>query len=778
MKLQIDNLDGAGPRDYTDSIDAAHAPLVTRKLNQPAELRFSLLQIGANFIVPVRGARVLLGRSNGQDVFTGYVAADPEYEYLGWGERGVMYRYTLVARSDEAQLDEKLLPARSPFVARSAGDALRQLTRDARAGVLDTSGVQDLDVLPSYVPDAQLPWSTHAASISILARGSYRALNGALRFAPIGSTSYTLDETDPSFSAQGFSLQALGTLVNDAIVIGEVEPQDFARDYFVGDGFTTRYYLSQTPFTKTSRTIFNEEYAGTTLDQTRWSATDPASVMSLNSGKLQIAGGTGVDGATTVTFVEKIELGGGWVLQHGDVLFTAASAGILGGLYLGAISQPNCLAGFQITPSGPVSTIQALVNGSLSGAPLTTTAGHHYVLTTRIYSQTLFRQQQTFHSAANPAGSGLGGAQVVADVRLVLEVHEIDPANPATQIAASSVLYDGLISGAPAYCTYALVNSTGLQCAVAFTRLLKAPDVEVRTALPGNNFRSRLVGPLSSGGECNVVSGPTLTFFSRYVPALNEYVEVHYRASGRALARVINPVSIASEQHGTDDGVRASVRHLKLPPGRTSSDCENAAIALLSDGASIVRRGKYQAWSDFLPGGAQDIFPGDALSINVPACQAVFSAIVKVVTISVVDLAGEHSSYELQFEENTSQELGFEFESQSVAAALNLVPITTAQVGTTTLPNLMGAAITAVDSTTATIDAGITPLAGGGVEVRWSDAGWGPYNDQNLAGRFTAQTFTLPRLGKVEDYYLRQYDASSPPKYSRYTAALHVDYPF
>jgi hypothetical protein len=26
-------------------------------------------------------------------------------------------------------------------------------------------------------------------------------------------------------------------------------------------------------------------------------------------------------------------------------------------------------------------------------------------------------------------------------------------------------------------------------------------------------------------------------------------------------------------------------------------------------------------------------------------------------------------------------------------------------------------------------------------EVRWSDAGWGPYNDQNLAGRFSTQTF-------------------------------------
>ena len=62
-------------------------------------------------------------------------------------------------------------------------------------------------------------------------------------------------------------------------------------------------------------------------------------------------------------------------------------------------------------------------------------------------------------------------------------------------------------------------------------------------------------------------------------------------------------------------------------------------------------------------------------------------------------------------------------------------------------------------------------------EVRWSDAGWGPYNEQNLAGRFTTQIFTLPRLAKVQDYFLRQYDSSGPPRYSRYSAALHIDYP-
>lgn len=64
------------------------------------------------------------------------------------------------------------------------------------------------------------------------------------------------------------------------------------------------------------------------------------------------------------------------------------------------------------------------------------------------------------------------------------------------------------------------------------------------------------------------------------------------------------------------------------------------------------------------------------------------------------------------------------------------------------------------------------------MEVRWSDGGWGPYNDENLAGRFTSQIFTLPRLSKVQNYFLRQFDGSVPPKYSRQSAALHIDYPY
>jgi len=789
MKLQIDNLDGIGPRDYTADIDAARTPKITRKLNESSLLQFSLLSVGGDFVVPGRGARVTLGRTNGQDVFTGYIKAEPEYEYLGWGERGAMFRYNFVAQSDEFLLDEKRLSTRSPFVARSAGDALRQLTQDAIPGAFDTSAVQSLDTLPYYVPDPQKSWSQHAAAISTQARASYRVFNAAVVLAPIGAAAYALNESDLNFCPQGLTLQPGNAIANDVTVIGNVEPEAYVRDYFVGDGLTTRFYLSQPPFTKHSTTIFDEEYSTPMLDPTRWTVTDPAAAIVVGGGKLQIAGGTGADGATTVGFVEKMELGGSWILEHGDVVFTSAvSSGILGGLYLGGISSANCLAGFQISPAGSVSEIQALINGAPAGAALATVSSHHYVLTTRIYSQEIYRLHQTFHCAANPAGNGIGGTQVAANVRLVLEVHDVDLTNPASMVAPASVLYDGIISGAPAFCTYAPVNSPSLYCAIAFTRLIQAVDVEVRTSLPGQPYISRLVGPLSSGCECNAVSGTTLDFFTAYVPVLNQYIEVHYRGQygsnsslstvGRSMARVTNPASITAEQRGIDNGVRSAVHHLKAPPARTTADCENAALALLFDGATAGWTGKYETWSDFLPGAAQDIFPGDALAVNVPSRSADFQAIVREVEITLKDLVGEHSLYKIQFADDAAKTLSFELEAAKIATPLTITQITNAQVGSTVLPDLSSAQITQVTSTTASIDAGITPLTGGGIEVRWTDSGWGQFNDENLAGRFTTQTFTLPRLAKVQNYFLRQFDASVPPKYSRHSTALHIDYPF
>ena len=103
-------------------------------------------------------------------------------------------------------------------------------------------------------------------------------------------------------------MQPVNGMINDVTVIGQSQAEAYVTDYFVGDGLTVKFYLSQTPFTKTNTTLFDEEYLISPLEPALWSVTDPSNVVSVSGGELQIAGGTGVDGATTVQFAEQVEL--------------------------------------------------------------------------------------------------------------------------------------------------------------------------------------------------------------------------------------------------------------------------------------------------------------------------------------------------------------------------------------------------------------------------------------------------------------------------------------
>ena len=779
MKLTIDNLQGQGPQDYTAALDGTKLPKVERKLNQPAELQFSLVANSPGFVIPLMGARVALGKANGSDVFTGYVIATPQYEYLGWGEQGPVYRYNVAAQSDEILLDQKALPNRSPFVDRSAGDALRQLAQDLLPGQFDTTAVQDVDTLATYAVNPQESFSFHAAEIALASRGSFRTMNGALILAPVGVASYALNESDINFSPEGLQLNSPTLLVNDVAVIGQDEPQAYVRDYFSGDGVSLKFYLSQKPFAQAKQAVIDEQYLGSELDGTTWVVNDPSAAISVVAQTLQIAGGTGVDGQTTVSFIEVIELGGALEIQHGDVTFTSASQGVLGGLYAGALSTAGCLAGFQIVPSGANSTIQALINGAPTGPVMTTTPGHQYFFTTYLYSMEVYRMGETYHSSLHPAGNGWGGAAVTADVRFVLEVQDIDPNNAATLVAPATVLYDDVITNAPGFCTYALVNAMSMQCSIAYTFVAHISLAEVRTALPSSNYVTQLVGALSDGASCEITSDPSLDFYPQYVPVLNELIVASYRGAGRAVAQVENQSSVASLQKGADDGTRGTVRVVKNPEARTDIDCENAALAILDDATGTAWSGTYETWSDFLPGSAEDVFPGDAITVNVPTRGASFTAVVREVEIEVADPADDRGFYTIGFANDLASPLAIEYVATATTIALQDMPpiLQTTQVGEFYQADLTEAQITSVTSTTVEVDAGMAPASGYGIEVRENDFGWGQANDRNLLGRFNTQTFSMARLAETQNYFLRLYDSSSPPKYSRYSAALHVDYP-
>ncbi|MGO9086565.1 MAG: hypothetical protein ACLQBK_15155 [Candidatus Sulfotelmatobacter sp.] len=779
MKLTIDNLQGLGLVDYTAALDGTVAPRVERKINQPSQLRCSLVANSGGFVTPVAGARVSLTKANGSFVFTGYLTQAPRFEYVGWGQQSPVYRYDLMAESDEVLLDEKALPNRAPFVNRTAGAALRQLAQDLLPGGFDTSAVQDVDTLAAYAVNPEKKFSYHAAEIAVAARASYRAMNGALALAGVGAAAYAINESDANFSPTGLKLKCPNAPANDVTVIGLDEPQAYVRDYFVGDGLSLRFYLSQTPFQQSKPALIDEEYLGSGLDGTTWVVNDPAAAISVTAQTLQVNGGTGQDGQTAVRFIEQIELGGALELQHGDVSLAGASQGVLGGLYAGAVSAAGCLAGFQVTPSGAGSNIQALIQGAATGPVVATTAGHRYVLTTYLYSMEVYRAGETYHSSAHPAGSGRGGAAIAADVRFVLKVQDIDPSNPATMVAPATVLYDGVIQNAPGFCTYALVNAMSMQCSIAYTYAAHISLAEVRTALQNASYVTQLVGSLSDGAECEIASSTSLDFYPQYVPALNTLIVASYRGSGRAVAEVVNSASVAALHNGADDGTRGLVRSMKTPSARTQADCENAALAILDDAGEAAWSGGYETWSDFLPGDAADIFPGDAVAVNVPSRNAVFSAIVRQVTIDVADPADDRGMYTIEFANDLAAPLAYQDAASATTIPLQDMPaqLSTGQVAAYYLANLNEAQITAVSSTTVNVDAGMAPASGWGIEVRAHDYGWGASNDRNLLGRFSAQTFSLPRPARTQNYFLRLYDSSSPPRYSRYAAALHVDYP-
>jgi len=337
------------------------------------------------------------------------------------------------------------------------------------------------------------------------------------------------------------------------------------------------------------------------------------------------------------------------------------------------------------------------------------------------------------------------------------------------------MLYDGLVSGAPGYCSYALVNALNLHASIDYAELQRGVEAAVRSALPTAAYRTRLVGALADGAECSI-SSYYLKFYPAYVPAANESIKVTYRSRGMSRARVVDGNNAASLALGPDPGVRSGARHVTAPPARTSAECEIATLALLDDACQQAWAGEYDVWSDFFPASGQDVFPGDSITLQVPSRGANFTAVVREVDWQLADWASGRGRYKITFANDAAAPFAFTFTGAKPAPPDTTIP--TAQVGNSVLADLALAEITAVTSTTVSIDAGVVPPAGGGIEVRRSDYGWGPGSDRYLVGRFSTETFTVPRLSREQNYYLRQYDASSPPRYSRYSTLLHLDFPY
>ena len=166
-----------------------------------------------------------------------------------------------------------------------------------------------------------------------------------------------------------------------------------------------------------------------------------------------------------------------------------------------------------------------------------------------------------------------------------------------------------------------------------------------------------------------------------------------------------------------------------------------------------------------------DVWPGDALSLDGGDGETATLLVVREVHWQALQVTPEVIRYTIGFANDWARELSMTLSSAIAGDAW--IP-ETPNVG---VLGCLACLSSAINGNRITVDTGVAPPAGGGFEVRRRDWSFGPGADGDLVLRSPVQHFDIPRLESGERYYIRMYDCSNPPVYSRLSTALFLNVP-
>lgn len=768
MKITIDNHNGAGVLDYTQTVAAAGLQL-ERKLNEPGRC---IVMLDCNVLllpVPTQYGRIIVASDGGVVLFTGYVAQVPEAVFAGTGVSGMMYAQKVTAVSDEYLLDQQSVPAGAGSTNLLVGNALLMLTQrvDATRFTVQSGSMNSVG---SFAAEAAYSWSKNAGELAASARASYRVISGQVSLEPIGATTHTLSDAAGSLDVGALSLSQSKVLANDFTVCGESEAQVYVNETFQGDGTTTAFELTRRPLIVTGRKslLIADSFSGPAVNPLTWKVTDPGSRMTLSSAGLSVNGGNGLDGQTTLIAMDNVEMGGSLVLIAGGVQCTGSSDGYINCLYSGIIAEPELFAGFHIKQSTSGTVVIAVMSGAETGASVPLTLGRAYTFRLRYHCKEQQRVTSTYYVTGTTGPQAYGGSLLAAGADLVLEVQDTTGGINQTTV----VLYDGHVTNAPATCVLAAINSPAFTGSVQSVELQQNGSLWVSSVQLGGSGFTRRLGLATIGADCRVTTAGRLEFYATSIPQAGELITVSYRTAGVSVARLANEASIAALSSAVVPGVSRWIGSVTAPRPRSSADCENAALALLSIAttAGAAWAGKYAAVNMQQSG---DVWPGDQLALQTSEPGGNALVVVRKVNITSHSAVPELLEYAIDFANDWSVDLSVKTSAvvpkgvwlPQAAAALPL-----------SVANVAGISSTVTSSQIA-INAGMTPPTGGGFEVRRVDWQFGSGSDGTLVMRSASAAFSIPREAAIEQYFLRMYDASTPPNYSRFSTEICASVP-
>lgn len=775
MKVTIDNQDGKGPIDYSSALCADNATekavVITRGLNKPTMASLHLDCESNGLLLPAANSFVAITADNGTFLFTGYLPAGAEPTFDGFDSAGSKHRVTLNALSEDLLLNRDAVPQTAPLLGQTAGEMVGRLTNRVNPTLVQMNGLEDVGTIGFFEPMPNQPWSENIAALASQARAAYRVLNGQLTLAPVGSTVHSISDTVGTLNYAPLSATNAKQVVNDVTITGLSQPMEYVTELFEGDGATVLFQLQREPYRMSRPVLLDEEFTSSSLNTSIWRVNDAGGYLSASGNGLALTGGTGTDGTTTLTAIDPVELGGEIVVESGFVQLNSGSDGVLCGLYAGEVNVANCLAGYRVRTSGNNTILIPMVEGSEVGTAYTIEAGHRYILRIHLYSSELQRMLNSYFSYGVNGPTVYGGGTVQSALRLLFELQDM-ALLPYINIG-STILYDGAVPSSPAIASFACVNSWNLQGNIGYFRITRPGTVWVASTPPGGASTTRRIGSNTQGADCNIFRNGMIHFYKLATPQPGEILAVTYRVPAPSVARL---ASNAIEQDGGSGAPTVSqwVGHIVRPPARSSEDCENACQALLNFSAnpSAAWQGEY---SHYNLQNQSDIWPGDALSFNSSGEGFNANVIVRKVAIESTSSFPEVLHYRVEFANDWAETISMEL-TRTISPDVYLPQEPVASPGAY-LANLNAIQITSVTATSIVVNTNVTPPANGGFEVRSRDYTFGVSVDEDMVLRSPIPNFTITRSADIEQFYIRMYDGSNPPLYSRLSSAIFTNIP-
>jgi hypothetical protein len=790
----------------------------TDRIAEPTLLDFCLIPYDGSFVKLRRGNYITVDTVTFPKWFTGFITNDPELTYLGTDgtSHTPIWGYKYQATSDDYILNLSPLGMMPPFTNTTMGVILKTLVAQLAPGKFDVTGVTAGKTIARYVVDPSKTFSDVVKEFTELSAYRFWANDFKLFFQQQDTTPspMIIDGSNKHFTPANLTLTpSTEPIVNDAIVVGGIEPQGYMNEYFIGDSFTARYPMLSSVY-GVDRSILLDDAFGGSIDTAKWAEFDTVNdFIQLANGYVNVIGGTnnGVYGVYLQS-ANLLPLEGTMRLTHGEYDFVSASSGVVAGLWTTTPSSAytGCIYAIECSKSAANTILKPIVNGVVDGSQtITVDYTKRYVMRTIANFTQVFRMQNSYSSVDSTGtvqsyGAGLSPC-VASFTTTITEI------NPTTGVQSNQFIWQNSaisLTTAQTFAFYNPVVSNDLHC--SFTNVtISVPmqaQLEIKAAGAGS-YVPKLLGvndidafdgqsPIATITDAN--SGATtrsstlgtpqynpgnaaLQFFkdstkqTATTPGVGDFIHLSYRRAGAAIGRVTNFTSIAAEAAlWGDSGVRSLTKLDLQPLPRTAAEAEAAAAALITDGGFQHYEGTYEQWYNFGVTGqpmSGQILKFQNLAAAMPSITA--EEIHEVVTTFESTSGGtERFYFKVTFgrPDRLRQLLSAFNDTADVFAPQDTAEIPDATslpaVGLAYAPDVTAPFLVSVGSTQLNFNTGQTAPAGGGFEIRYTDDEWGADDSKNLVLRTSSTTFVVPRTQRGKICFIRAYDARNKLLYS------------